>query len=137
MDCEAFFETVTARLDGMSDPSRTVSGRQCALDFFHPRTAARLSDSGAVAAFYRSGVVWFEPTRTLKVELRIPEAFDEGVTDALASLDGYEVARTAHRPAATASGEFLSLVHYGVKCDDATDADVAAILEAVNAVLAV
>lgn len=57
MDCEAFFETVTARLDGMSDPSRTVSGRQCALDFFHPRTAARLSDSGPIAAFYRSGVV--------------------------------------------------------------------------------
>lgn len=137
MDCEAFFQTVTARLDGLSDPSRTVSGRQCALDFFHPRTAARLSDSGPIAAFYRSGVVWFAPTRTLKVELRVPEAFDEGVMDVLASLDGYEVTRTAHRPAATAGGEFLSLAHYGVKCDDATDADVATILDAVNAVLAV
>lgn len=80
---------------------------------------------------------FFAPTRTLKVELRIPEAFDDRVMEVLSSLERYQVTRTAHRPAATSSGEFLSLVHYGVKCDDATDADVEAILDAVNAVLAV
>lgn len=135
MDCEGFFATVTSRLDGLSDPSYTTSGRQCALDFFHPRTAARLSDSSPVSAFYRSGVVWFEPTRTLKVEFRIPEQFDDPAMEALSSLERYRVTRRAHRPAARSSGEFLSLVHYGVKCDDATEADVDRILDAVDEVL--
>lgn len=137
MDCEQFFEMVEVRLDGLSDPSRTSTSRQCVIDFFHPRTAASLADSVPVSAFYRSGIVWFVPTRSLKVELRVPETYDDRVLDELSALDRYQVSRTAHRPAAMSSGEYLRLVHYGVTCDDASEADVKTILDAVSAVLSV
>lgn len=137
MECEEFFALVESRLDGLSDPSRTSTSRQCVLDFFHPRTADRLADSGPVSAFYRSGIVWFEPAHAIKVELRIPETVDDAVMAELSSLEGYQVSRTAHRPAAMSGGEYLRLVHYGVKCDDATETDVNTILDAVAAVLAV
>lgn len=103
----------------------TISGQQCALKFFHPRTAARLSDSKPLSTFYWSGVVWFEPTRSLEVELRIPEEFDDRVMEVFL------------RPAALSSGEFLSLVHYGMKCDGATDVDFDTIINAVKEVLQV
>lgn len=137
MDCEKFFASVTSRLDHLSDQSHTSSAHQCAVDFFHPRTAETLGDSSLVSAFYRSGIVWFGPDRTIKVELRIPEAYDDRVMETLDALDEYRVSRTAHRPAAMSSGEYLSLVHYGITCTEATDEDLNAILDAVGDVLSV
>lgn len=136
MDCAAFFGMVDDRVEPLRDASRTRAGRQCAVDFLHPRTEARLSD-GAAAAFYRSGMVWHERARTIKVELRIPGEHDDRVMAALSSLEVPRVTRSAHRPAPTAGGAVVALVHYGVRCDGATEAELGAVLDAVDEVLGI
>lgn len=135
MDCAPFYDLVEATLgDRLVRPRRTTSGGQCVVDFFHPRTAARLGDDSLVTAFNRSGVVWAPPARRLGVQLRVPEAHETAV---LAALDDapFPVDRTDHRGASAPDGEMVLLVHYAVREADVTDDQLRATLAAVAAAL--
>lgn len=97
MDCEAFFRAVERHLGGRYErPTRTTSGGQCVVDFFHPRIAERFGADGVGTQFNRSGVVWVPAADRLGVQLRAPAAHDGAVADALA-VAPVAFDRTDHR----------------------------------------
>jgi hypothetical protein len=136
MECEPTFDAVEGHLDGLwVRPTTTTAHGQCVVDFFHPRTVERLGADGLVTAFNRSGVVWAPSGRLLRVQLRVPEAFDEAVLAALAAAP-FPADRTDHRGAAAPDGEMVSLLHYTVRgtavTDGAFDATLAAVADALR-----
>jgi hypothetical protein len=135
MNCAPFFGLVDDVLgERLVRPRRTETGGQCVVDFFHPRTAARLGDASLVTAFNRSGVVWAPPARRLGVQLRIPERDEKRVAEALDAAP-YSAERTDHRGASAPDGEMVMLVHYSVRATDVTDEELRATLAAVAAAL--
>ncbi|MDY6764700.1 MAG: hypothetical protein SV377_03295 [Halobacteria archaeon] len=136
MDCDEFVSLVESELGNhLIDPSSTKMGNQCAVDFYHPRTKERLKNqAGQVAPMYRSGVVWLEPTRTISLELRVPDDFDDEVTKVLSD---HPFERTDNRAAPTSSGDLLSLIHYRIKYDNATEERIRETLNTVREALKV
>lgn len=136
MDCDEFVSVVESKLkDHLVDASSKKMGNQCAVDFYHPRTKEYLKNqAGQMAPMYKSGVVWLEPTRTIAFELRVPDDFDDEVTEALSD---HPFERTDNRPATTSSGDLLSLIHYRIKHDNATEEDVREILNTLGKALRV
>jgi hypothetical protein len=136
MDCTAFFGLVDEVVgDLLVRPRWTETGGQCVVDFFHPRTAARLGDDSLVTAFNRSGVVWAGPARRLGVQLRIPAADEKRVAPALAAAP-FPAERTDRRGASAPDGEMVTLVHYSIRTADVTDGELRATLDAIGAALA-
>jgi hypothetical protein len=135
MDCAPFYALVDDFLEAhLVRPRRTQAGNQCVVDFFHPATAARLGADSLVTAFNRSGIVWAPPARRLGVQLRVPEAEEARVRDALAASP-FAADRTDHRGASAPDGEMVMLVHYAIRETDVDDDDLRAVLAAVAAAL--
>jgi hypothetical protein len=136
MECESTFDAVESHLgEWWVRPTTTTAHGQCVVDFFHPRTVERLGEDGLVTAFNRSGVVWAPSGRLLRIQLRVPETFDEAVRNALAAAP-FPADRTDHRGASAPDGEMVSLLHYTIRgtgvTDDAFDATLAAVADALR-----
>lgn len=137
MDCAAFFAVTGDALgDDWVQPRTTETGRQCVVDFFHPRTLAALGADGVATAFNRSGVVWAAPASRLGVELRVPLEYDDAVASALAAAP-FRTDRTDHRGVTGPDGTTVSLVHYRIRGTDVSDDDLDRTLAAVATALAV
>lgn len=137
MDCAAFFEAVEARLaDGYEEPSETVVGDQCVVEFYHPRVVERLGTDSLVGRFNRSGLVWAPRGDRLGVKLRVPGSHGEAVADALAGAP-FPFEETDHRVVGAPDGEMVTVLHFSVRTGPVSDAELEATLEAVAAALAV
>ena len=137
MDCAAFFEAVDARLGEWAEaPNRTTVGEQCVVEFYHPRTVARLGDGSLVARFNRSGVVWAPRADHLKVKLRVPAAHRAGVVAALAAVP-FPVDETDHRIVGAPDGEMVTVLHFSISTDGVTPDEVGTTLDALAAALAI
>lgn len=130
MDCEQFFAAVDAHLDTAGGVSRTETGGQCVVDFFHPRIVDRFGTTGVQSQFNRSGVVWVPPVDRLGVQLRVPAAHEDAVEEALADAPlAFE--RIDHRGVSAPGGEMVTVLHYSAGASgvsgDTLDATVAAV----------
>jgi len=137
MDCDAFFELVEERLSGgYEDPTRTVVGDQCVVEFYHPRVVERLGTHSLVTRFNRSGVVWAPRADHLKVKLRVPDPYGEAVVDALAAAP-FPFSESDHRVVSATGGQMVTVLHYGMSTDEVAREDLDATLDAVAEALAV
>lgn len=136
MDCETFFATVDRHLADLYDrPSRTTTGGQCVVDFYHPRVVATFGTEGLVTRFNRSGIVWAPPDR-LRVQLRVPESHETAVADALAA-GPFPAEVTDHRGASTPDGEMVTILHYAIREAGVSNEDLESTLDAVATALEV
>lgn len=137
MDCAAFFELVADRLgDHSVEPTRTATGGQCVVDFFHPRTEERLGTDGLATRFNRSGVVWVPDADRLGVRLRVPATHGDAIAEALAGAP-FPFDRTDHRGVVTPDGEVVTVLHVSLRTDDVARGDLEATLDAVARALSV
>ena len=137
MDCQGFFEAVETRLaDRYEEPTRTVVGDQCVVEFFHPRVVERLGTGSLVTRFNRSGVVWAPRADHLKIKLRVTDPHRDAVVDALA-VAPFSFDETDHRVVGAPDGEMVTILHYGVSTDGVSRAELEATLDAVAEALAV
>jgi len=137
MDCAAFFEAVDERLSGRyADPTQTVVGNQCIVEFYHPRVVERMGSDSLVTRFNRSGLVWAPGGDRLGVKLRVTDAYGEAVTEALAGSP-FPFEESDHRVVSAPDGEMMTIVHYSLRTEVPTDADLTATLDAVADALAV
>lgn len=114
MDCETFFATVDAHLGThWEQPTRTATGDQCVVDFFHPRVIERFGAEGLGTQFNRSGIVWVPRAERLSVQLRVPETHAGAVTEALAGTP-LSVDRTDHR-GVPVDGTVVTVLHYAMQ----------------------
>ena len=137
MDCQGFFEAVEERLsDRYADPTRTVVGDQCVVEFFHPRVVERLGADSLVTRFNRSGAVWAPRADHLKIKLRVTDPHRDAVVEALAAAP-LAFDETDHRVVGAPDGEMVTVLHYGTSTDEVSRADLEGTLDAVAAALAV
>lgn len=137
MDCERFFEAVDAHFgDRAAEVGRTETAGQCVVDFFHPRIVGRFGTTGVQSQFNRSGVVWVPPVDRVRIQLRIPAAHDDAVTDALADAP-LPFERTDHRGVSAPDGEMVTVLHYSADASDVSENALDATLAAVATALVV
>jgi len=137
MDCEAFVGAVEARLPGSAgDPTSTVVGDQCVVEFYHPRVVERLGDGSLVARFNRSGLVWAPRGDRLGVKLRVTDPHGDAVADALAAAP-FAFEETDHRVVGAPDGEMVTVLHFSLRTGPVRPAELEATLDAVGRALAV
>lgn len=137
MDCEAFLEAVEARLpDAAVDPTSTVVGDQCVVEFYHPRVVERLGDNSLVARFNRSGLVWVPRGARLGVKIRVTDPYRDAVAGALAAAP-FAFEETDHRVVGAPDGEMVTMLHFSVRTGPVSTAELASTLDAVGAALTV
>lgn len=137
MDCKRFFAAVETHLgDRAGEGSRTETGGQCVVDFFHPRIVERFGTAGVQSQFNRSGVVWAPAVSRLGIQLRIPAEHDDAVGEALADAP-LTFDRTDHRGVSAPEGEMVTVVHYSARASDVDGGTLDATLAAVAVALAV
>jgi|GEM_PF-6371712 len=137
MDCESFFETVTAALDSVAeDPSQTVVGDQCVVEFYHPRVVDRLGTDSLVTRFNRSGLVWAPRGERLGVKIRVTDLHRDAVVDALATAP-YPFEETDHRVVGAPDGEMVTMLHFSLRTGPVSQSAFEETIEAIAAALAV
>lgn len=137
MDCEAFFETVRARLSARyEDPTETAVGDQCVVEFYHPRVVERLGIDSLVTRFNRSGLVWAPRADRLGVKLRITDPHGEAVADALGAAP-FPFEESDHRVVGAPDGEMVTVRHYSLRTGPVPRDDLVSTLDAVAEALAV
>lgn len=135
MDCASFFETVSERLGAHAeDPSETVVGDQCVVEFYHPRVVERLGTDSLVTRFNRSGLVWATRGDRLGVKIRVPDPHRDAVADALEAAP-YPFEEIDHRVVGAPDGEMVTVLHYSVRTGPVSESDLVATLDAVAAAL--
>jgi hypothetical protein len=137
MDCASFFETVADRLGShAADPTETVVGDQCVVEFYHPRVVERLGTDSLVTRFNRSGLVWAPRGDRLGVKIRVTDPHRDAVTAALAAAP-FSFEETDHRVVGAPDGEMVTILHYSVRTGPVSEADLHSTLDAVAAALAI
>lgn len=136
MACESFFQTVADRLGShATDPTETVVGDQCVVEFYHPRVVDRLGTDSLVTRFNRSGLVWAPRGDRLGVKIRVIDSHRDAVREALeAAPVSFE--ETDHRVVGAPDGEMVTILHYSVRTGPVSEVDLEATLDAVAAALA-
>lgn len=137
MDCPAFFEAVETRLSGRyEEPTETVVGDQCVVEFYHPRVVERLGTDSLVGRFNRSGLVWAPRGDRLGVKLRVPDPHGGAVADALAGAP-FPFEETDHRVVGAPDGEMVTVLHYSLRTGPISREEFETTLDAVAAALEV
>lgn len=136
MDCESFFESVADRLGShATDPTETVVGDQCVVEFYHPRVVDRLGTDSLVTRFNRSGLVWAPRGDRLGVKIRVTDPHRDAVIEALEAAP-FPFEETDHRVVGAPDGEMVTILHYSVRTGPVSEADLQSTLDAVAVALA-
>lgn len=137
MDCESFFEAVSAVLGSLAhDPSQTAVGDQCVVEFYHPRVVDRLGTDSLVTRFNRSGLVWAPRGERLGVKIRVTDPHRDAVVDALAAAP-YPFEETDHRVVGAPDGEMVTMLHFSLRTGPVSRSAFEDTLDAIAAALAV
>lgn len=137
MECDEFFALVEQRLsERYLEPTTTETGGQCVVEFFHPRVVERFGSDGLVTRFNRSGLVWAPPVDRLGAKLRVTDAVDGAVADALGRAP-FPLERRDNRVVGAPDGEMVTILHFSTRTGPVSRADLETTLEAIADALSV